>query len=184
MYQQLTDIASDFFAEVQNDARRVFHGRGQCYPGLEHLTVDWYPPVLLITAYDIIDDPESLKSAILSQDRLAQIECVLIQHRKRKGTPSICLHGETINRCIVTEGGLKFEVQPGVNQNAGLFLDMAPLRTWLQENSENRNILNLFAYTCSLSVAALAGGATQAVNVDMSKPSISWGIRNHELNGQ
>ena len=71
-----------------------------------------------------------------------------------------------------------------MRQNAGFFLDMRPLRHWLRQYSEGKNVLNLFAYTCSLSVAALAGGARQVVNVDMSKPSINWGIRNHELNSQ
>ena len=61
---------------------------------------------------------------------------------------------------------------------------MRPLREWLTAHSEGRNVLNLFAYTCSLSVAALAGDARQVVNVDMSKPSINWGQRNHELNQQ
>ena len=72
----------------------------------------------------------------------------------------------------------------GVNQNAGLFLDMRPLRHWLSQNSNGKNVLNLFAYNCSLSVAALASGARRVVNVDMSKPSILWGSRNHALNDQ
>ena len=79
---------------------------------------------------------------------------------------------------------MKFEVQPGANQNAGLFLDMRPLRSWLVEQSKGKNVLNLFSYTCSLSVAALAGQARQVVSVDMSKQSINWGSRNHELNEQ
>ena len=33
------------------DAFRVFHGRGGCFPGSEHLTLDWYPPVLLLTSF-------------------------------------------------------------------------------------------------------------------------------------
>jgi len=184
MYQALEEKASAFFAVKQIDARRIFHGRGQLYPGLEHLSVDWFPPVVLITTYDEIADTNALKNAVLSQDSSDQVACVLLQHRKRKGTPTDCLHGEPINHCIVSEDGLKFEVQPGINQNSGLFLDMAPLRTWLKLNSAARNVLNLFAYTCTLSVAALAGGARQAVSVDMSKPSINWGLRNHELNGQ
>lgn len=63
-------------------------------------------------------------------------------------------------------------------------MDTRLLRQWLQRNSENSKVLNLFAYTCSLSVAALAGGASSVVNVDVSKTSIAWGKRNHDLNGQ
>ncbi len=184
MYEALAAKATEFFAELQPETRRVFHGRGQLYPGLEHLSVDWFAPVVLITSYADIADTEALCRTIIGADSHQQIQCVLLQFRKQKGTPVHCLHGESINKCIVQEDGLNFEVQPGINQNAGFFLDMRPLRRWLKANAEGANVLNLFAYTCSLSVAAMAGGAQQAVNVDMSKPSIQWGVRNHELNNQ
>ena len=88
-----------------------------------------------------------------------------------------CLGGELRVASVFTHHAV-------LQQNAGLFLDMRPLREWLNRYSEKKNVLNLFAYTCSLSVAALAGNARQVVNVDMSKPSIKWGERNHALNNQ
>ena len=184
MYQSLSQSVANFFSLVQPEAHRIFHGRGQLFEGLEHLSVDWYSPVVLITTYEEIDDIEKLTDAIIQHDTHSQIESVMLQYRKRRGTPTQCLYKNPINHCIVAENGLKYEVQPGVNQNAGLFLDMRPLRHWLSRNSKGKNVLNLFAYTCSLSVAALASGARQVVNVDMSKPSINWGSRNHALNGQ
>ena len=33
------------------ETRRLFHGRGRCYPGLEHLTVDWLQGVLLVALF-------------------------------------------------------------------------------------------------------------------------------------
>lgn len=44
-------------------------------------------------------------------------------------------------------------------------------------------VLNLFAYTCGFSVAAIAGGAARVVNLDMSRPALSRGRDNHRLNG-
>jgi len=44
-------------------------------------------------------------------------------------------------------------------------------------------VLNLFAYTCGFGVAALAGGATRAVNVDASRKVLDWGEENTRLNG-
>jgi 23S rRNA (cytosine1962-C5)-methyltransferase len=70
------------------------------------------------------------------------------------------------------------------NQNSGLFLDMRCGREWVKQNSQGKNVLNLFAYTCGFSVAALAGGATQVVNVDMAKGALNRGRENHQLNGQ
>ena len=43
-------------------------------------------------------------------------------------------------------------------------------------------VLNLFAYSCSFSVAALAGGATQVVNLDMNRGALELGKLNHRIN--
>ena len=43
--------------------------------------------------------------------------------------------------------------------------------------------LNLFAYTCAFSVAALQGGAQDVFNVDMASGALSIGRDNHRLNG-
>ena len=183
-YLELASSSADFFSVEQPGPLRIFHGRSHLYPGLEHLSVDWLSPIVLITTYAEINNPYQLAKMLLEVDELKQIKCIILQYRKRKGTPSVCLHGHKSENTIVVEHGLKYEVQPGVNQNAGLFLDIAPLRRWLRDHSKNRNVLNLFSYTCSLSVAALAGNAKQVINVDMSKTSIEWGIRNHKLNDQ
>ena len=184
VFQPLLQVLETFLAKAQLDARRVFHGRGHLHEGLEHINVDWYAPVMLVSGYKEIENIDELTELIVRFDVERQIKSVVYQLRSSKGAVSEVKWGEEHPVCIVTESELKFEVQPGVRQNAGFFLDMRPLRHWLRQYSEGKNVLNLFAYTCSLSVAALAGGARQVVNVDMSKPSINWGKRNHELNNQ
>lgn len=180
----LADIVKRFFSCPQQEARRVFHGRGQLYEGLEHLCIDWFAPVVLITAYQHIENLEVMRESITSADVCSQVSSIVIQKRFEKNAPSQLLQGAALEEVIVKENGLLFEVRPGLQQNAGLFLDMRLLREWLLENSQCRNVLNLFAYTCSLSVAALAGGARSVTNVDMSKTSMRWGERNHEHNNQ
>lgn len=160
------------------------HGRGQTFPGLEHLSFDWFPPVLLISAYGPVADLDDLSALVRNADAQHQIKAVMIQWRDQPGSPSQILYGETEESIVVREGELRFEVHPGRRQNAGLFMDMRLVREWLLANSQDKNVLNLFAYTCSLSVAARAGGAQQVTSVDISKTSIAWGARNHELNGQ
>ena len=184
LYDPIKSKLDSGFASKQVDAKRLFHGRGHLYEGLEHINIDWYPPVLLVTAYDEVQSIDDLKAIITEADKSDQIKSVILQRRSTRGAPSEVLAGVEVTSCNVSEGQLKFEIHPGVQQNAGLFLDMRLLREWLQEYSDGKNILNLFAYTCSLSVAALAGNARQVVNVDMSKPSIKWGERNHALNDQ
>ena len=38
-------------AEGLTDAQRIFHGRGGLYPGCEHLALDAYQPVWLLTSF-------------------------------------------------------------------------------------------------------------------------------------
>jgi 23S rRNA (cytosine1962-C5)-methyltransferase len=68
-------------------------------------------------------------------------------------------------------------------QNHGLFLDMANGRQWVREQAQDAKVLNLFAYTCAFSIAALQGGAKQVVNLDMSSAAMGIGQLNHALNG-
>lgn len=181
---ELRTRIAEFFAHPQIEARRIFHGRGQRFPGLEHVCVDWFKPVVLISAYAPVSNAQTLRQWILDADQHRQVETIILQHRDSTGSPSEVLHGPACDNTVVEEAGLKFEVHPGVKQNAGLFLDTRLLRQWLRDHARDRNVLNLFAYTCTLSVAALAGGASRVTNVDISKTSIAWGQRNHRLNDQ
>ena len=182
MYSPVSALLQENFSNENLETKRIFHGRGHLYEGLEHINVDWYPPVLLVTGYKEIKSLELIVEAAKLHDVHDQIKSIVAQQRSSKEAPSTCVWGESLEKIVVEENGLKYEVQPGVRQNAGLFLDMRPLRAWLKSYSEGKNVLNLFSYTCSLSVAALGGAAKQVVSVDMSKPSIKWGERNHALN--
>lgn len=184
MSSEIQQHLDGFFSEQQSDARRIFHGRGQFFPGWEHVVIDWFEPLVLITAYKEIDDAQALSSLIKASDKLKQIGSIVLQMRYQQGAPTEVLFGEELPTLIVRENSLIFEVHPGQQQNTGLFLDMRLVREYLLENSLNKNVLNLFAYTCSLSVAAMAGGARHVTNVDISKTSIKWGEKNHDLNNQ
>lgn len=180
----LSSYLKSFFAQKQLEARRIFHGRGQCYPGLEYLCIDWYPPVVLVSLFEEKGKVDELLQLLGASDELGQIGSVIVQKRYERNAPAEVVLGPEVEQLVVQENGLLYEVHPGRRQNAGLFMDMRLVRDWLSKNSSGRNVLNLFAYTCSLSVAALAGGATHVTSVDISKTSIAWGKRNHELNGQ
>lgn len=180
----LSEKLIHFFSATQPEARRIFHGRGHCYPGFEHLCIDWFNPVVLVSAWQPVADLDEIRELILAADNNNQVETIVFQQRYINQSPAQALHGQIPERVIVKAQNLRFEVRPGKQQNAGLFLDTGPLREWLKSHSEGCNVLNLFAYTCALSVAALAGDASGVTNVDMSKPSIEWGNQNHMLNGQ
>lgn len=106
-----------------------------------------------------------------------------VQQRQGRRTQLQIVQGEIPEQLEVSEANCHFIVRPLNNQNVGLFLDMSPTRTWVTANADGKRVLNLFAYTCSFSVAAIEGGALQVVNNDMSRPALDWGRANHELNG-
>lgn len=166
----------------QSDAAvRLFHGRGHCYPGFEDLTVDLFSSFALVACF--ADDTAGAKVlAAQIAEALPQLQGVCVQVRKGRRILTENVVKEVPESVVVTEGGLRFLVRPHRNQNVGLFLDMAPARQWLQTRCRGQRVLNLFAYTCTFSVAAIAGGATLVVNNDMSRSALEWGKENHQLN--
>jgi len=84
---------------------------------------------------------------------------------------------------IVEEGGLKFLVNFDDYLDTGLFLDHRTTRGRLRAAAAGKRFLNLFAYTCTASVYAAAGGAESTTSVDMSNTYLNWAQRNFELNG-
>jgi 23S rRNA (cytosine1962-C5)-methyltransferase len=164
------------------DAQRLFHGRGHAYPNLSHVNVDWFSPVILITLYQAVDSEWLAEQAVALKDLIKECRSVQVQHRYEKFSPTELLLGESISNTIVSEQGLNYHIEFGKAQNSGLFLDMSNGRKWLREQAQDKNVLNLFAYTCAFSLNAIAGGAIKAVNIDLSKSSLSKGRENHQLN--
>lgn len=82
----------------------------------------------------------------------------------------------------VREGAAKFWINLTDYLDTGLFLDHRPLREMVIKESKSLNVLNLFCYTGSISVAAALGGAT-VTSVDLSATYLDWARRNFTLNG-
>ncbi|QKE64107.1 class I SAM-dependent methyltransferase [Aquipseudomonas campi] len=176
-------------AAAPDEARRLFHGRGRCWPGLEHVTVDWLQGVVLVALFrePPADELLALKNMLLdfSQSpawRESTAHTLLLQHRYAPDSPAEWLCGEPVEHWLVSENGLRFKLDLGRKQNTGLFLDMRHGRRWVQQQAQGQRVLNLFAYTCGFSVAAIAGGAEHVVNLDMAKAALSRGRENHRLN--
>jgi len=177
------DFTPEKIAGVEQ-SRRLFHGRGHAYPGFEHLSIDWLPPVALITLYKERDADELSALAEALYEGLPGCLSVQVQYRCRTMAPTEMLWGEAIDDLTVEAAGLKFYVRLGQAQNIGVFLDMSNGWQWLRQRAKGKRVLNLFSYTCAFSVAAIAGGASHVVNVDVSKAALSRGRDNHRLNNQ
>ena len=90
--------------------------------------------------------------------------------------------GEEKTEFAVEEAGLKFIINLSDYLDTGLFLDHRITRQMVGEQSKDKRVLNLFCYTGSFSVYALAGGASAVVSVDLSKTYLNWTERNVALN--
>jgi 23S rRNA (cytosine1962-C5)-methyltransferase len=186
--QAIFDSISTQLDLSQGEVRRLFHGRGHCFPGYEQLIIDLLPPLVIIRLFEEhpVELLEQLDQFFQQLDDAVKPDALVVQHRyRREDSVELRWNNGTVDPeqlLQVTELGLKYNVRPLKNQNSGLFLDMREGRRWVRQNSQGKNILNLFAYTCAFSVAAIAGGASRVVNLDMSRGALSTGRDNHRIN--
>jgi 23S rRNA (guanine2445-N2)-methyltransferase / 23S rRNA (guanine2069-N7)-methyltransferase len=108
---------------------------------------------------------------------------VFLKHRDRqRGDEQYQRFADERAKFVVQEGGLKFMVNLSDYVDTGLFLDHRLTRQMVREAADGKRFLNLFAYTGSFSVYAVAGGATATTTVDHSATYINWAAENFELN--
>lgn len=102
--------------------------------------------------------------------------------RRQKGMAQYEKQAEAGRFFEVGEDGLRFWVNFEDYLDTGLFLDHRLTRHLLRELAPGRRFLNLFGYTGSATVYAVAGGAVASTTVDLSRTYLDWARRNLELN--
>ena len=83
----------------------------------------------------------------------------------------------------VKEHGVWYSINLTLNRDASLYLDTRNLRKWLIENIKGKSLLNTFAYTGSFGVAALKGGASRVVQIDLDRNFLNIAKTSYTLNG-
>jgi len=169
-------------------AFRCLNGAGDGIPGL---TLDVFGDVGVLSTYDaqdpgpVADAAMELLSlrAVYGKARPRQAGTVGREEREARA-PSAPLRGEPVETVEVSEHGLRFLIRPGEGLAVGLYLDMREARRWVRSHARGRTLLNCFAYTGAFAVAARTGGATRAVDVDLSRRSLRWAEENARLNAQ
>ncbi|NLG41525.1 MAG: methyltransferase [Chloroflexi bacterium] len=167
------------------DSFRLFNGY---YEGLPGLVVDRYGNTLLISNHS--RQPEILEQDIeqtvdICLSNLPWIESILLKTRhsthleERKGR---FLHGQLLPNEI-SLNGIHYAIDLRLNQDDSFYLDTRNLRSWLAQHSQGKSVLNCFAYTGSLGIAALAGGAAALVQTDLNAEALALAQRSLTLNG-
>ena len=156
------------------DCFRLFHGAVEGRPGL---TVDRYGATVLVQTFR-----EALSDAELEAIRELHALPVFYNHRgpepRYDPSPEAQVEGTGL------EVGLTYALRPRHRgKDPWLFLDFRAGRRWVKANATGKRVLNLFAYTCGIGVAATAGGAAEVWNVDFAGSALSVGQRSAALNG-
>ncbi len=171
-------------------AYRLVNGEGD---GLSGLAVDVYGAYAVVTA---------LSRGLLGHARL--LAQVALQALPEAGLP---LRGAVVkarlkgtgntperakddvvgeappDKLVVREHGVPYEVHLRGGINVGLFTDMREHRAGLARFVRGKRVLNTFAYTGALSVAAARAGASVITSVDLAAGPLAWARANFELSG-
>ena len=167
------------WAREETDCVRLFHGIAEGRPGL---TVDGYGPVLLVQTWREPLAEGELDAIARAVER--GIGAPLIPCWNHRGEQESAGHDPQLDEAIGRELGARYDVRPRHRgQDPLLFLDFRVARRWVRENARDRSVLNLFAYTCGIGVAACLGGAKQVWNVDFARSALEVGKTNAALNG-
>jgi 23S rRNA (cytosine1962-C5)-methyltransferase len=190
-----TDLASRFAAALDaraelldahdSSAFRLFNGFSEGFPDL---VVDVYGATVVAHDHAAPDSDAHVGEAIeLLRERLPWVRAIVV--KKRKAADAEAKRGrvvygqpEDLDR-RVREHGVWYAIDPLLNRDASFYLDTRNLRAWALENLEGKSVLNTFAYTGSLGVAAAAARAREVVHVDLNRQFLNVAKTSYTLNG-
>ena len=181
--EKLKEIILENLKDKSPEMKRVFHGRGNFYDDYNYLVIDSLNDILLATLFQEI--PQDIEKQIINVLEEVYEEkhfkSLVLQRRYKKDNLNEVLKGIVPKDSIAIENALKYKISFS-NQNIGIFADMKAGREYIQSICKDKNILNLFSYTCAFSVAAISAKASKVVNVDMAKGALTTGRENHHIN--
>lgn len=102
--------------------------------------------------------------------------------RPQRGPSQYERLAQTRNFHEVSENGHRFLVNFEDYLDTGLFLDHREVRRFVASLAPGKRVLNLFAYTGTVSVYAAKAGAATTTTVDMSRTYLDWAESNFALN--
>jgi len=179
---------ADYVDPAHATAFRLFSG---FYEGCPDLLVDIYARTLVLHDYSDPSEAASDKQQRLNmlqgfvRCQLPWLQAVLRkQHRAslvaaRQGT---LLYGDRLDRHI-REHGVRYAVDLRMHGDTSFYLDTRNLRAWALQHLAGKSVLNTFAYTGSLGVAAKAAGASRVVHLDLNRTFLNVAKDSYSLNG-
>jgi 23S rRNA (cytosine1962-C5)-methyltransferase len=172
------------FDAQHESAFRLFNGFTEGEP---NLLIDLYASTLVIHNY--ADDPSQGKYLVegavrFVQDKFVWLRTGIVKTRNAKTQEEKrgqLLFGEKPDTKI-KEHGVWYAIDLMMNRDSSLYLDTRDLRKCLIQNMGDKTVLNTFAYTGSLGVAALAGGAKRVIQHDLNRQFLNVAKTSYTLN--
>lgn len=84
---------------------------------------------------------------------------------------------------VITENGIKYNVDVENGQKTGFFLDQKYNRLAVAKIAKGKTVLDCFTHTGSFALNAAMGGAKHVTAVDVSQTAVDMAIRNAKANG-
>ncbi len=162
------------------DCYRLFHGATEGRPGL---SVDRYGPILLVQSWGepLEEGALELIEEIVEGALGLGLKGIWNHRGKRDGVDERSAIGPEAP--VGLELGVRYDVRPRHRGNDPLlFLDLRAGRRWVKKRAAGKSLLNLFAYTSGVGVAAGAAGAREVWNVDFAASALEVGRTNARLN--
>jgi 23S rRNA (cytosine1962-C5)-methyltransferase len=164
---------------------RLFNG---FLEGEPRLVIDLYATTVVLHNY--ANPPEDGRELVAQaqqviQELLPWVQAILLKIRRGS------LPAERDGRLLagdrladrVREHGVWYAIDLTMNRDTSFYLDTRNLRRWAIDNLKGRTVLNTFAYTGSLGVAAQAGGAARVVQLDLNRQFLNLAKTSYTLNG-
>ena len=165
-------------------AFRLFNGFSE---GCPDIVIDLYAATVVINNY--AENPE--QGAVLVEEAqqflntsLNWLRAGIVKTRNGATQEDKCgklLFGTELDRKI-KEHDTWYAINLTMNRDSSLYLDTRNLRKWIIENLRGKSVFNSFAYTGSFGVAALKGGASQVVQVDLNREFLNIAQESYSLN--
>jgi 23S rRNA (cytosine1962-C5)-methyltransferase len=166
------------------DCYRLFHGIAEGRPGL---AVDRYGHLLLFQTWrEPLNENEIDAGLRVAERELGAALRPVWNPRNARGPRTASRYDPPSphDSFIGRELSILYDVGPRRRgRDPLLFLDMRAGRRRILSAACGKSVLNLFAYTCGMAVAAAAAGAGEILNVDFSRSALAVGNRNLALNG-
>ena len=198
-WQRRVQYALDYRRQVMGEdfnCCRLIFGEADNFPGL---TVDRFEDVLvaqvLSLGIELRKDIIFTKIIEIMRSYGEEINCLYerndVKIRKLEGMEEykgfyknpLLDEVKEHTTLVITENGIKYNVDVENGQKTGFFLDQKYNRRAVAHLAKGRKVLDCFTHTGAFALNAARGGAQSVTAVDISQEAVDMTTKNIEMNG-